>query len=958
MPRRAFVAVLVVLVVTLFACGASAQPQLRGRWSPPFNTEAVAIHATLMRGAGDSFHWTWWSGFDGAVLHDWTYVPGPFDSSTSFPSRTLAPTPDNFYESGFTLTAAGRLISLGGLARYHNDGTTRAKLYDPVSHGVTTLTPIGVERFEPSPTSLPDGRVLVSGGTRWTYAVGFGGRVPRPGSPGEREARNDLLRLATHPVPVWEDSSQDGWGSSRRPPPLEQHSVVYDVGGFARMLVFGGHDATAPGGPEVVNATVWQLQRFDDDLTREVVWTWDTVTTTPDPVFGRPEGRWAHGAVITPDRRMIVFGGRSPAGALGDVWQLALPAAFFSPSTWKKLSPAPDPVSGSPGARWGHAVVYDQNLNRMLVFGGRDAAGLASDDCWELSLGATPAWHRLASSGQPREGGSAVYDNVAYRRVWIYGGRGASGVRGDVMEYALDTDAWRTPVLASGSPVPPARADHAAFLGGDDYMTISGGELADGSLDDRVWRLQFMQPFFEPTLLKWVQDPLQPNGPGPRAGHSLLWEDILVTSRRFEVYDPEGSTAGVPGSVSELPASAKRFTWFYPSLFVLPGGHVFHANGNNTAMLDLATSAWMPVAGGAFGGTAGQIVHYAPGRIMRSGGNSRAGITDVIAFDDSDHTTGWANWTLGVLNPRILHKATLLPTGDVLVTGGVRDPSDPLGVRVPQLWNETTGWTDTTLLAPEPVYRNYHGTSLLLPDGRVLTAGGSTVDASQLKGAVYEPPYLFDATGALVRQTVVTGVPGLAGYGSILTLGTEVAEDAAAITGACVMRACADTHDANFEQRRVPLAPTHDGNLLHVTLPATPNLAPPGDYLLFLLRDVSGVAVPSIARWIRLSNTGPVLGVPAPGAARMAFARPWPNPAAADVRFSFTLTHAGGARLSVLDVAGRRVRTLEIGSRAAGAHTATWDRRDDAGRALAPGLYFARLEAEGETIAWPVVLQR
>jgi len=949
---------LLLLFAALFAGAVRAQPQLRGRWSAPFGMQTVAIHATLLRGTGDSWRYTWWSGFDGWLLHDWKYQPGPFDSAASFPSRTLAPTPDNFYECGFTITAAGKLISLGGLAHYHDDGTTRACVYDPESHAVTLLTHLGIERFEPTLTSLPDGHVLVSGGTRCTYAVGFGGRAQRPAVPGEFEARNDLLRFALHPVPVWEDSTEDGWGSSRRAPPLEQYSAVFDLGGFGRMLVFGGHDPTVPGSPEVVNATVWQLERGDFDQTREVVWTWDTVATAPDPVFGRPQGRWAHGAVITSNRRMIVFGGRTPSGALGDVWQLSLAVPLGAAAPWKRLSPAPDLVNGAPSARWGHAVVYDATLDRMLVFGGRDAGSLASDDCWELTLGPTPAWRRLASSGQPREGHSAVYDAVAYRRVWVYGGRGSAGARGDVVEYALDTDTWRTPVPAGGSPVPPARADHAAFLGGDDWMTISGGELADGSLDDRVWRLRFVTPSFESSQLVWVQDPVSPKDPGPRAGHTLVPEDILVTTRRFEVYDPEGSTAGLPGVVVELPPSAKRYTYFYPSIIVLPGGHVFHANGDNTATLDLTTATWTPVPGGAVGGSGGQVVHYAPGRVMRCGGTSRQGVTDVVAFDAADHTTGWSQWTLGKLQSRILHRATLLPTGDVLVTGGVRDLSDPLGIRAPQLWNETTGWSDSTLLAPEPVLRSYHSTSVLLPDGRVLTAGGSTFDASPYQGTVYEPPYLFDATGALVRQTIVTAVPDSAGYASVLTLGTALASDAAAIMGACLMRPCADTHDPNFEQRRVPLEFTHEGDLLRVTLPASASLAPPGDYMLFVLRDVSGVHVPSIARWIRLANGGPVLDARTVVMPRARFARPWPNPAAGAVQFHFTLPQSGPAMLSVLDVAGRRVRAIALPQASAGENDVRWDRHDDAGRELSPGLYFARLEAAGESIAWPLVLAR
>src|SRR5437764_4436189 len=107
--------------------------------------QAVAIHATLLRGPQDRWQLTWWSGFDGNLLHSWDYVPGPFDSSASFSSRVLATTPDNFYECGFTATGAGRLLSLGGLVRYHNDGSTRAVVYDPLTRTSTLAARLGIE---------------------------------------------------------------------------------------------------------------------------------------------------------------------------------------------------------------------------------------------------------------------------------------------------------------------------------------------------------------------------------------------------------------------------------------------------------------------------------------------------------------------------------------------------------------------------------------------------------------------------------------------------------------------------------------------------------------------------------------------------------------------------------------------------------------------------------------------
>jgi hypothetical protein len=192
----------------------------------------------------------------------------------------------------------------------------------------------------------------------------------------------------------------------------------------------------------------------------------------------------------------------------------------------------------------------------------------------------------------------------------------------------------------------------------------------------------------------------------------------------------------------------------------------------------------------------------------------------------------------------------------------------------------------------------------------------------------------------------------------VLTLGTEVTGDAVGIVGACVMCPCAVTHDPNFDQRRVPLALVHVGDSLRVTLPAAAGVAPPGDYMLFLLRDASGVAVPSIARWIRIRLQAPVLGVPPRAEGLFSFAPPWPNPAHGPVRMRFTLPREGRVRISVQDAAGRLVRTLEPVGGIGREREVVWDRRDQRGHLVAAGRYFLRIRAAAGERSWPVVLMR
>jgi len=72
---------------------------------------------------------------------------------------------------------------------------------------------------------------------------------------------------------------------------------------------------------------------------------------------------------------------------------------------------------------------------------------------------------------------------------------------------------------------------------------------------------------------------------------------------------------------------------------------------------------------------------------------------------------------------------------------------------------------------------------------------------------------------------------------------------------------------------------------------------------------------------------------------------PEPNPARRSTLLRYTLPRAGPVRLTVLGVDGRPVRVLLDGSRSAGPGQVRWDGRDGAGRAVAPGLYFVRIES-------------
>jgi len=90
----------------------------------------------------------------------------------------------------------------------------------------------------------------------------------------------------------------------------------------------------------------------------------------------------------------------------------------------------------------------------------------------------------------------------------------------------------------------------------------------------------------------------------------------------------------------------------------------------------------------------------------------------------------------------------------------------------------------------------------------------------------------------------------------------------------------------------------------------------------------------------------PVVDDPLPPPAAPAL-RAWPNPFNPSTSVSFSLSQPGRAQLAVYNVRGQRVRTLVDDPLPAGEHTAVWNGRDDAGRAVASGVYLLRLQVGG-----------
>lgn len=108
------------------------------------------------------------------------------------------------------------------------------------------------------------------------------------------------------------------------------------------------------------------------------------------------------------------------------------------------------------------------------------------------------------------------------------------------------------------------------------------------------------------------------------------------------------------------------------------------------------------------------------------------------------------------------------------------------------------------------------------------------------------------------------------------------------------------------------------------------------------------------------NESGVVTGIPDrhPIAAGFAVDAVYPNPFNPSTTVAFSVPTVQPVRVAVVDVLGRRVRTLVDGMREGGSYRVVWDGRDDAGRAVAAGVYLVRLTAGGQGATRKVVLVR
>ncbi|WP_345802859.1 fibronectin type III domain-containing protein [Microbacterium sp. AZCO] len=323
-----------------------------------------------------------------------------------------------------------------------------------------------------------------------------------------------------------------------------------------------------------------------------------------------------------------------------------------------------------------------------------------------------------------------------------------------------------------------------------------------------------------------------------------------------EVYNPSTDSWTLLSGVSTSQIHEEE----YPFADLMPNGKVFAIGPSEDVsyVLDVNARTWTPV--GASGVVNGSSVMYRPGKVLYSGGapsvistTTAGAATSVI--DLTAPSPAWRH-TSPMKTARVYHTLTMLADGKVLAVGGEPTSDQTVvtsGVLSTEIWDPATEtWTTGPSMSAA---RNYHSTAVLMPDGRVLVAGGGhengLSDPGQYSAQIYSPAYLSNGPRPTISSATAT-----ASFGDTITVNTP---DAAGITAVNLVSLGADTHQADMGQQFVPLSFTTGSSSLSVTAPSGAAIASPGDYMMFI---VNSAGVPSVASMVHLAARATAPGAP------------------------------------------------------------------------------------------------
>ena len=449
------------------------------------------------------------------------------------------------------------------------------------------------------------------------------------------------------------------------------------------------------------------------------------------------------------------------------------------------------------------------------------------------------SWSTAANPGTKTIGISAVLLHTG--KVLLFGGKYKSTDK-NTAAYLYD------PVTKTGHEVPaPATVFCGSITPLSDGRILSVGGVAvkipTGLVD--LW-------LFDPITEQWIRQPDTPLGRYYPTSTRMPDGTVVITAGT----EIDGKTANPTVELYTPPADGEQVgtlevvgpnhvTAYYPHQWLMPDGTMLQVDKRKPYRLDPTTWQWtaLPLlprqTNGA--GSASMLLPGTPAgsnRPMMIGGlYSGYAVATTSHFDYANPGAGWRPGN-PMPTPRTHMNVVVVPDGSAFGIGGNSKGLYEQGQYQTMAYDPATDtWTNMAVQTPR---RGYHSTAVLLPDGRIMSAGDTGAGGGKQQIDYYSPPYLFKGP-----RPAITSAPTQVGYGQSF----DIASSGPAVSRAVLMSPSSTTHAVEMNARHIELAVTPIGTGFTATAPPTARVAPPGYYMLFVL---TPDGVPSVASWVHV----------------------------------------------------------------------------------------------------------